>query len=493
MQMEVFMSLKIRCVSLLALLALLLSAASVLTACNNGSEPADTGTTAAATTPAETEGGEPTPEPIPDMTVKVTVLYHNGDAAENVVVSLRKDGKTVGDATLVNPRGVASITVPEGDYQIVLDTMGEEYDYDKAAAVVSADKQEATVVLYDPAYEGGEIRAHSDVRGAQVAYGVRRVVDGCMFVSISEGGVYEEIKRGEGDYYEEYTLFKPVGDGIVLDKTEMAYVAFVPTRGGVYEISCDSEDVSVAYYGNQFNVTYPTPITAAVDGKVTLEVEDGSVNAGDAGQTAQYIIGIKLTNQDTALTGCKLTIKRTGNVKQTIASLPWGEVQVDEAYVKPYSGVKSDTVVNIDVKSPVTVVFNSEDGYYHYGNENGPVVFIRLTTSPAYPDTFGSFKDIYEHQRIGAIVYDENGNFVKKIQYHEVLEAYMTLCENDANGACPLTPQLKEMVQVFGEYQGWWNMQSGSYIFNKVVAGEVVGPEYVNPETAWLFVCFYYA
>lgn len=486
------MSIKIKRVSLWALLALLLCATLMITACNGGGDAADTGTTEA-TTPAETLGGEPTPEPIPDMTVKITVVDYNGDAAENVVVSLQKDGKTVGDATLVNPRGEATVTVPEGDYQVVLDTMGEAYYYDKTAAVVSADKKEVTVVLYDEIREGGNIRVYSDVKNGQIAYNVFFVEDGCMLVHINEGGTYREVEHGTDDSYEKYTLFEPVGDGIVLDKTEMAYVAFVPTRSGVYEISCDTEDVAVAYYGNQFNVTYPTPITDAVDGKVMLEVEDGSVNAGNPDQTAQYIIGIKLTNKDTALTSCKLTIKRTGNVKQTIASLPWGEVQVDETYVKPYGGVKSDTVVDIDVKSPVTVVFNSEDGYYHYGNENGPVVFVRLTTSPVYPENFGSFKDIYEHQRIGAIIYDENGNFVKKIQYHEVLEAYMALCENDPNGACLLTPQLKEMIQVFGEYQGWWDMQSSSYIFNKVVAGEVVGPEFVDPESAWLFPCFYYA
>ena len=486
------MNMKVKRVSL-ALLLLLLCAAMMMTACSDGGDGADTGTTSAATTPAETEGGEPTPEPVPDMTAKITVVDYNGDAAENVVVSLKKDGVTVGDAALVDPFGMACITVPEGEYQVMLDTMGEDYDYDKTAAVVTADKTEVTVVLYDPAYEGGEIRAYSDAKGEQIAYGVHRVVDGCMLVRIGEGGQYERVERGEGDAHDEYTLFKPAGDGIVVDKTEVTYVAFVPTRGGVYEISCDTSDVTLAYYGNQFNVTYPTPITDPVDGKLTLEVEDGSVNANNPEQTAQYIIGIKLASENTELTSCKLTVKRTGNVQQTIASLPWGEVQVDETYVKPYGGVKSDTVVDIDVKSPVTVVFNEEDGYYHYGNANGPVVFVRLTTSPTYPENFGSFKDIYEHQRIGAIIYDDNGNFVKKIQYHEVLEAYMALCESDANGACPLTPQLKEMIQVFGKYQGWWDMSANGYIFNKVVAGEVVGPEFVDPETAWLFPCFYYA
>ena len=62
-----------------------------------------------------------------------------------------------------------------------------------------------------------------------------------------------------------------------------------------------------------------------------------------------------------------------------------------------------------------------------------------------------------------------------------MLTAYAEIV--NADGVCPLTPELEYMVKTFGEYQKWWDLSFGGNIFQDKI---------VNPETAWLFICGYY-
>ena len=88
---------------------------------------------------------------------------------------------------------------------------------------------------------------------------------------------------------------------------------------------------------------------------------------------------------------------------------------------------------------------------------------------------------VVDYQRLGVYIYDENGTVLRKESYHEMLDAYKAVC--DENGVCPLTPELEYMVKQFGNKQGWWNFSADIDIF---------GDKIVPQDTAWLFLCCYY-
>ena len=146
---------------------------------------------------------------------------------------------------------------------------------------------------------------------------------------------------------------------------------------------------------------------------------------------------------------------------------------------KAYEGTLGSTLKDIDVTSlDLTVVYNESDGFYHYGSADGPVVFIRISSASPYMD---SLVTVTEFSRLGVYIYDENGKFVRKESYHEMLDAYKVVC--DENGVCPLTPELEYMVKKFGEKQGWFDFSNDRDLF---------GDKLVPPTTAWLFICCYY-
>ena len=80
------------------------------------------------------------------------------------------------------------------------------------------------------------------------------------------------------------------------------------------------------------------------------------------------------------------------------------------------------------------------------------------------------------------IFYDKNGNFVKKEDYTDCVNAYRN-CIDPNKGVYPLTKDLAYALQQHGEYTGWWNKTSPNYLFGSVSK--------LNPEIAWLFMCCY--
>ena len=85
------------------------------------------------------------------------------------------------------------------------------------------------------------------------------------------------------------------------------------------------------------------------------------------------------------------------------------------------------------------------------------------------------------------VFYDEDGNFVKKESYSELLLEYIELADTET-GVYPLTEDLKYIIQQRGEYVGWWDAESPNFIFKDATGLPVEG---LNTEIAWLFMCCY--
>jgi hypothetical protein len=118
---------------------------------------------------------------------------------------------------------------------------------------------------------------------------------------------------------------------------------------------------------------------------------------------------------------------------------------------------------------------NETDGYYHLGTADGPIVYIDLNAETPY---IASIETICANQRIGVYVYDDNGEFVKKLSFSELFVQYEF-------GRVPLTEKLAYAIKTFGEWQGWWDFSKSNHIFhdNYMV---------VNVDIAWLLFCGYY-
>jgi hypothetical protein len=123
-----------------------------------------------------------------------------------------------------------------------------------------------------------------------------------------------------------------------------------------------------------------------------------------------------------------------------------------------------------------------DDGYYY--TNSGELVYIRVNSVPnsGYLDVsialIAGLVDKNIGQNFGGYVYDENGQFVGKYSYNEMLASYFE--KLDSTGVYPLTQELAEAIQVHGGSMGWWKPDTVNYLFNGVD---------VNFDNAWLFLC----
>ncbi len=137
---------------ILILASLMLISVLCLTACDGGSEPAETTgypeTTAADTTPEITTPAPETTAPAPEkITYKVTVVDQNGDAVKGVEVQMCDDAGCKLPAPTAED-GTVTFTYAESNYHITLVTIPEGYTGDTAAQYdFPADSNELTVTI----------------------------------------------------------------------------------------------------------------------------------------------------------------------------------------------------------------------------------------------------------------------------------------------------------------------------------------------------------
>lgn len=367
----------------------------------------------------------------------VSVVDYQGNPMADVVVTILKNGEEV-KKNVSKADGTVKFKLDADSYDVSVTSTAGDFYYDTKTAVLSADAANLTLTLYNKANEDHALTiwASSGEKNALL------VGEGATFVALDGG---------------------------------MTYVVFRPERDGIYEISYMADgNIDLGYYGNPM-VVFDTKMLETIDNKVSLSVHASSIN-NDGGSTAMFVFGLEPEVASTD--GCIVTVTRIGDPEKTPTHEPWIEYRPTQ--VKAYEGTISGTFKDIDVTNPaVTVVYNETDGYYHYGTADGPVVFIRITTESPY---LAALTTVAEKSRVGVYHYDENGKFTSKESFHDMIAAYAAIV--NADGVCPLTPELEYMIKTFGEYQQWWDLSFGGNIFHDKI---------VTPETAWLFICGYYA
>lgn len=360
---------------------------------------------------------------------------------EGIIVSFTGgDGQTV--MQKVDENGVAQKVMAPDTYAVELMFTGDEsaYHYDAAGLEVTADATELQVVLARTL--NGEPHTLYAQSAEREAYDVNV---GCTYVT---------LKAGERNYY-----------------------LFAPTTEGTYEISVIGDVESIGYYGAPHFVQ-ENNVGDIVNNVITVSINASMIGTGNTGTTV-LVIGVDAGSAETAV----LTIERVGAHQWTVEDEPWFvyEPTVKLASYKLPAGAE---MKDFDLTASYNLVFNESDGFYHLDSADGSLVLVELAEANQYLD---SFKTILENTAIRRYFFDDNGGFQKKEEYSNCVLEYLKYVDED-NGVYPLTEDLKYIIQQHGGYAGWFDKDSGQYLFVDANGMPLAG---IQEETSWLFMCCY--
>ncbi len=445
-------------IKILALLCLVIGLLFVFCACADEETPSSQSSADTPASDSKTEGstvdsnpsdssqnnGPAVDEPVmKDYTVRAVDAFGN-ELEVSVIVEMFKDGVSLGEKPMRH--GTTVFNLEEGDYTFTVSPMEGEFYYDEEACTLSADETEKTVTLY----------TYADGTQRQTIY----IYD----YDVLEHVPYDAVHIGEGGVYVE------------IDRPEMSYFIFTPTRGGIYKISCESnEEVFIGNFGGNIHFINGEAETTSFE----LTVRDDSVNIGNEGGTTQCIIGVR--SED--VRGCVVKIQRIGDAEK---DMEYTVVQIDKNAIKVDNYINSEFVV-FDVTDPTQkAVYSEKDGYYHLNSEDGPVLYIRLTPETDEEESFTALPSLISIHNVGGnnflkYVKDEDGKLIRIDYYNEMILAYGELC--GTKGLYPLNEQLATAVKIIGEQRGWFDTDK-EFAFGENAANIVA-------ENAWLLYCVY--
>ncbi len=414
-------------IMLIALGVVLMATLLALFACNSTGTPADTTDSVGTDTTAI------------GSVYKVTVLTMDGKPASDIIVRVQQNGAEVA-LKLVDANGSATFDIDPGDYTVTIESpSGTEFHYDKEKAVLTEAAPELTITIQTKVTKTMQFMAPSKLAG-----GDYRTIEALVVT--------------EGDNY------------ITYNTSDYTYVVYTPQKEGVYEFSCpDCPDFT--YHGMPIMVN-TNPVMITEGGKLTIQVPSTSI-----GETSVSSYVFRLDPENLEAGGCTFTITRTGDIQLTIHDMPYDVPAAEKEYLKP-TEPGNGTLTDLNIKDPTLTVVLADDGYYHLGTADGPLVYLRLTSDSPYIE---DFVKMCETDRIRAYFYNEDGSFNRKEAYNDLIASYAEFV--NADGVIPLNAQLAYMVQNAGRHMGWWDYDSGSDIFGDLV---------IPAEQAWLFACVYY-
>ena len=372
-----------------------------------------------------------------------------GNPVSNVIIKILKDGEQV---KMYPYQGTyLSFDLDVGTYTIELDLSqtGKNYVYDTSLCTITPDNRHAAIKLYETV---------SDKTSVFVGYPIEK-----------DYNAYE-IKQGS------YQL--------TLKPNDYTFLIFRPTAAAIYTLTyeCDSE-LKISYHGSSFFVQGSDLSESSND---IGTYENGLfANIYPSNIGGDFVFAIKSESATT----CILNIANAGDPGTRLEDEPWTPyLEEEEKVAEQLAADKTGTYTVIDVTdTSIKAVFNEDDGYYHLGTTDGPVIFIDLTSDSRF---ISSIQTICANQRMGSYIKDVNGNISEKRSYNELFMQYGmpgTTEKVDEPIRVPLTEKLAEAIKGFGDKNSWWAEGSDSNIFERVLLGAPYNREY-----AWLLYCGYY-
>ncbi len=381
----------------------------------------------------------------------VWIVDGQGNPMSDIIVKIMQNGEQI---KMYPYKGeFLSMDIASGTYQIVLDIsqLSETYSYDESLCVLTPESRTTTIRLFKSSSAETSIFVGYPISADYPAY------------YIEEGATTAILKPND------YTFF-----------------IFAPSTAAIYTITYECETtLDISYHGGTFfvqgtDLTDTSSDFSRYGNGIALTVYSSNVGG-------EYVIGVKSTSATEAV----ISIKNAGDPGTRLEDEPWTPYLEDSDVVADQLNIEvSGTYTTIDLTDlSVTAVFNEDDGYYHLGSANGPIIFIDLTSNSMF---VSSIQTICGNQRMGTYIYDYNGNLAEKRSYNELFFQY-GMPDNadtvvDPPIRVPLTEKLAEAIQTFGDKNGWWSDDADTNIFTNVLLGAAYNQEY-----AWLLFCGYYA
>lgn len=381
----------------------------------------------------------------------VTVTDYNGKAYSGMFVQILDGDQVVASGT-TDSKGKIYKNLETGDYTVKLTFSGTSYYYNANTAVLTGVAPNLTIQL------AGEVDPNS--------------VESHWY--INDANMYV---LGVGSYHIEVSQSKPYFT------TNAGYndciFMFKPTQTGSFRISIDQPGVELRNYGSSTYFLYVADYASKYEDNALsfeLKTED------QVGNVFMFL-GVEAVE---GITDLCITITRVGDPGFDMYSVPYntdwqtGYKPVQQSVTVP----SGKTIKYVDIKAATDtykIVYSEKDGFYHVGSASGPVLYLNLG---AVTKQYISFDEIINGTAEGAggspvrrYFFDENGAFVKREDYTDVLQGYIDKADTKY-GLYPVTAELGYILQ--NAKPGWWDSTSPDYLL-----------EGCNPDLGWLFACCY--
>ena len=126
-----------------------------------------------------------------------------------------------------------------------------------------------------------------------------------------------------------------------------------------------------------------------------------------------------------------------------------------DSYISRYTAIEKNGVFEY-----ANIFFNSKDGYYHVGSENGPLLLADLMNLTLFNEEMSIFD----------LVYEDDDTFINGVTAYDALVSYFTYASNSSlNGVCTVNKELTDLLKKVAEIYG-----------------------FDNNDNEWLKICRYY-
>ena len=397
-------------------------------------------------------------DPVETMDFSVGLVYKSGSPVVGMTVALHRTtndenaGKKV-DAVatasaVTNSKGVALISAPADMYTVVLPDCPANYSYQQGLIVETSAPN-----IPDPASKIGAIVLTE--LGTDVYEGI----------PITAGNTYSvTVKKTRSLYYFEFS-------------TDKAGYFRISSAGKYSDNGLDRDvDTYLEYYaGTKSGFINPYPLETADNENGSHFVYDFLVDNNEPSylKNNYWFFGIgaraNLANDETCTFSFTVEFVKSYTPPTEVTLSPHA-TQTKSAYTAP-----ANTIFTRLGFFDIDALFKDNDGVYHYGSADGPVVLVLLSSETYFPlgmDT--SFQGaLLESGGIGFTfstnVPDSNNVITHYNLYEHFLPEYIAASNSD--GMHPLVEELKLFLQQYykssGIYEalGWPQDAEGGFRF----------------------------
>ena len=410
------------------------------------------------------------------MLYEVTVIDGTGLPVSGDVYVTWQGAGTVQTKIINNASGTVSAQLPVGTYQIVLTFTGtyKSYRYDEASAAATPANPGISIQIAAP------IKANSP----ETEYGTGS--GDIVTKDVSLGATYVKLDSSQPNY-------------VVFDGTAYCFFRLPITEEGKYGATT-TNGAPISNWGT--NVFFINNQTTEADKEAnSFEISMKADNFGSEDHVQYLIFAVEVTGSHS---GTILLLKDLGDVEYTYMDAPFvifegtqtpavdfvdGSAVAIEENIFKLTIPAGQKITYVDMLNDLPV--KGEDGFYHLGTEDGPILYVDLGENAPYLSLsvmigavgrFGtSFKNIFFNED-GTPEVNADGTYHKE-DYTDALLAYC-LHRDPETGLYPLTDDLVYMLQHGGKFKGWYTPGSGTYLLEEK---EIT----VDPELLWMFaVCY---